>query len=138
MIEATAFGTRAIIESFTDQWLPVASIVAGGGLTRNAVLMQIYADVTGRQIAVAGAPQASALGAAMLGAVAAGTAAGGHGSLTEAVARMAPPPAQVYEPVEECRRQYNLLYGEYKRLYDHFGRGGNDVMRLLRGLRRRE
>lgn len=138
LIEATAFGTRAIIESFTDQGLPVASIVAGGGLTRNGVLMQIYADVTGRQIAVAGAPQASALGAAMLGAVAAGTAAGGHGSLTEAVARMAPPPAQVYEPVEERRRQYDLLYREYKRLYDHFGRGGNDVMRLLRGLRRRE
>ncbi len=75
LIEATAYGTRAIVESFTDQGLPVSSIVAGGGLTRNSMLMQIYADVTGRSIAVAGAAQASALGAAMLGAVAAGTAA---------------------------------------------------------------
>jgi L-ribulokinase len=137
LVEATAFGTRAIIESFTDERLPVASIVAGGGLTRNEMLMQIYADVTGRQIAVAGAPQASALGAAMLGAVAAGTARGGHESLAAAVARMAPPAARVYRPIEEHQRQYDLLYREYKRLYDYFGRGGNDVMRMLRGMRRR-
>jgi L-ribulokinase len=136
LIEATAFGTRAIVESFTGQGLPLSEIVAGGGLTRNAVLMQIYSDVTGRPIAVAGAPQASALGAAMLGAVAAGPAAGGHGTLTEAVEHMAPPPAQVYEPIHARRRQYDVLYGEYKRLYDYFGRGGTEVMRLLRGLRR--
>jgi L-ribulokinase len=137
LVEATAFGTRAIIESFTDQQLPVRSIMAGGGLTRNAMLMQIYADVTGRSIAVAGAPQASALGAAMLGAVAAGTAGGGHDSLELAVARMAPPAAHVYQPIESNRQQYDVLYAEYKRLYDHFGRGGNEVMKLLRGMRRR-
>ncbi len=137
LVEATAFGTRAIVESFTDQQLPVSSIVAGGGLTRNAMLMQVYADVTGRSISVAGAPQASALGAAMLGAVAAGPAAGGHDSLGTAVAKMAPPPAQVYQPVEANRQTYDLLYREYKRLYDHFGRGGNEIMRLLRGMRRR-
>lgn len=137
LVEATAFGTRAIIESFTDQQLPVSSIVAGGGLTRNAMLMQIYADVTGRPISVAGAPQASALGAAMLGAVAAGTAGGGHDSLRRAVAQMAPPPVHVYQPIEPNRRQYDLLYREYKRLYDHFGRGGNEVMKILRGMRRR-
>jgi L-ribulokinase len=137
LVEATAFGTRAIVESFTDQRLPVTSIVAGGGLTRNAMLMQIYADVTGRPIAVAGAAQASALGAAMLGAVAAGAAGRGYDSLGMAVARMAPAPAHVYQPIEENQRQYDVLYGEYKRLYDHFGRGGNDVMKLLRGMRRR-
>ena len=122
--------------SFTDQGLPVSSIVAGGGLTRNPMLMQIYADVTGRPIAVAGAPQASALGAAMLGAVAAGAAGRGYSSLTEAVARMAPPPSNVYEPDGARGRQYGALYREYKRLYDYFGRGENDVMRLLRGMRR--
>jgi L-ribulokinase len=137
LVEATAFGTRAIVESFTDQQLPVTSIVAGGGLTRNAMLMQIYADVTGRPIAVAGAPQASALGAAILGAVAAGAAGGGYDSLGTAVERMAPAPSHVYQPIDVNRRQYDVLYGEYKRLYDHFGRGGNDVMKLLRGMRRR-
>jgi L-ribulokinase len=136
LIEATAFGTRAIVESFTDQGLPVSAIVAGGGLTRNALLMQIYADVTGRPIAIAGAPQASALGAAMLGAVAAGPSAGGYAALTDAVERMAPPPAHTYQPIDVHVRQYDTLYREYKRLYDYFGRGGNDVMKLLRTFRR--
>jgi len=138
LVESTAFGTRAIVESFTDRGLPVSLMVAGGGLTRNAMLMQVYADVTGRTIAVAGAPQASALGAAMLGAVAAGATGGGYAALPEAVARMTPPPSCVYEAIEERRREYDVLYREYKLLYDHFGRGGNDVMRKLRGMRRRE
>ena len=120
LIEATAFGTRAIVESFTDQGLPVSSIVAGGGLTRNALLMQIYADVTGRPISVAGAAQASALGAAMLGAVAAGTTRGGYATLREAAAGMAPAPSTVYEPDSDRRRQYDTLYREYKRLYRLF------------------
>jgi L-ribulokinase len=137
LIEGTAFGTRAIIESYTDQELPVSSIVAGGGLTRNALLMQIYADVTGRSIAVAGAPQASALGAAMLGAAAAGLVDRGQDQLRTMAVRMAPPPAHVYHPIAGRRVQYDMLYREYKRLYDHFGRGGNDVMTLLRDLRRR-
>jgi L-ribulokinase len=94
--------------------------------------MQIYADVTGRPIAVAGAAQASALGAAMLGAVAAGTKSGGYAGLRDAAAAMAPAPATTYTPDPERRRQYDVLYREYKRLYDYFGRGGNDVMRLIR------
>ena len=136
LVEATAFGTRAIVESYTEQKLPVNSIVAGGGLTRNEMLMRIYADVTGREIKVAGAPQASALGAAMLGAVAAGKDAGGAATLAEAVERMAPAPSRVYTPNAERARQYDELYAEYRRLYDHFGRGGNGVMKLLRGIRR--
>ena len=79
LIEATAFGTRVIIEAFTEQGAPVESIVTGGGLTKNVLLMQIYADVTGREMAVAGAEQVTALGAAMLGAVAAGQAGGPGG-----------------------------------------------------------
>ena len=137
LIEATAYGTRAIVESFTEQNLPVTSIVAGGGLTRNALLMQIYADVTGRAISVAGTPQASALGAAMLGAVAIDTGSGRAPSLAAVVPRMAPPPSRVYTPNEENRRQYDIVYREYKRLYDYFGRGGNDVMSLLRRMRQR-
>lgn len=136
LIEATACGTRAIVESFTDQGLPVSAIVAGGGLTRNALLMQIYADVTGRPISIAGAPQASALGAAMLGAVAAGPLRGGYAALTDAVERMAPAPARTYQPIDANVRLYETLYREYKRLYDYFGRGGNEVMAMLRTLRR--
>jgi L-ribulokinase len=136
LIEATALGTRVIIEAFTEPGLPVESIVSGGGLTKNALLLQIYADVTGREMAVAGAEQVSALGAAMLGAVAAGREGGGYDSLSEAVARMAPPPAHVYRPVPEHRAAYDELYAEYRRLYDYFGREANDVMKTLRRLRK--
>ena len=136
LIEATAFGTRLIIEAFREQGVAVESIVAGGGLTRNELLMQIYADVTGQEIAVAGNEQASAAGAAMLGATAAGRAGGGHQTLADAAAHMAPPPARVYCPVEAHREPYDTLYAEYRRLYDYFGRGENEVMKVLRRLRR--
>ncbi len=136
LIEATAFGTRIIIEAFTDQGIPVRSIVTGGTLAKNALLMQIYADVTGREMAVAGADQVTALGAAMLGAVAAGQAGGGYNSLAEAVTRMVPPPAKVYRPISEHLAPYDALYAEYRRLYGYFGRGENNVMKVLRSLRR--
>lgn len=138
LIEATAFGTRLIIEAFTDQGLAVDSIVAGGGLAKNPMLMQIYADITGRELAVAGSPQPSALGAAMLGAVAAGPEAGSYATLAEAAARMAPPPSHVYRPVAEHRPVYDVLYAEYRRLHDTFGRGQNNVMKVLRRLRREQ
>lgn len=138
LIEATAFGTRLIIEAFTDQGLDVDSIVAGGGLAKNPMLMQIYADITGRELAVAGSPQPSALGAAMLAAVAAGPEAGGYATLAEAAAHMAPPPSRVYRPVAEHRPVYDVLYAEYRRLHDTFGRGQNNVMKVLRRLRREQ
>lgn len=135
LIESTAFGTRMIIEAFTSQGLDVPSLLAGGGLTKNPLLMQIYADVTGRPIAVSGAEQAAALGAAMLGAVAAGPERGGYATLPEAVAAMAAPPTTVYEPISTHRAPYDTLYAEYRRLYDYFGRGDNNVMKVLRRLR---
>jgi L-ribulokinase len=140
LVEATAFGTRVIIEAFSGQGIPVEAIVTGGSLTKNPMLMQIYADVTGREMAISGEEQASALGAAMLGAVAAGTASkgGGYNSLAEAVVHMAPPPARVYRPIDENRAPYDALYTEYRRLYDYFGRGENDVMKVLRHMYRNE
>ena len=135
LIEATAFGTRVIIEAFTGQGVPVESIVAGGGLTKNPLRMQIYADVTGREMAVAGAEQVSALGAAMLGVVAAGHSGGGYDTLSEAVAHMAPSPSRVYRPIAGHLAPYNALYTEYLRLYDYFGRGENNVMKILRRIR---
>jgi L-ribulokinase len=71
----------------------------------------------------------------MLGAVAAGKDGGGHDSLAEATARMAPPPARVFRPIPKNRTPYDALYAEYHRLYDYFGRGENNVMKSLRHLR---
>jgi L-ribulokinase len=118
----------------TNNNITVDLIVTGGGLAQNPFLRQIYADVTGRELALAGSEQASALGAAMLGAVAAGAKAGGHDSLAE-VRHMAPPPAKVYRPISEHIEPYHLLYTEYSRLCDYFGRGENRVMKVLRRLR---
>jgi L-ribulokinase len=137
LVEATAFGSRLIIETFSQCDLPVDRIVTGGGLVQNDMLMQIYADVTGREIAVAGSSQPSALGAAILAHVAAGIDRDGPESLAVAVRQMAPPPARVFRPVPQHQEIYDRLFTEYRRLYDYFGRGGNPVMKELRQLRRK-
>ena len=95
LIEATAFGTRVIIEAFEAGGVPIDRVVACGGLPeRNRLLMQIYADVTGREWRVAASPQAPALGAAMFGAVAAGPAAGGYARIDEAARAHGPSPGR--------------------------------------------
>jgi L-ribulokinase len=131
LIEATAFGTRVIVESFEQAGVPVEGIVACGGLPdRNPLLMQIYADVCGREIEVASSGQAPALGAAMFGAVAAGV----HETIVDAVHAMAAPPKLTYIPEPAHVATYDALYREYLRLHDLFGRGGDDVMRNLKAL----
>jgi L-ribulokinase len=94
--------------------------------------MQIYADVTGRRIAVAGSKQAPALGAAMFGAVAAGAALGGYDSIVDAARRMGHLSDTAYEPDNARQATYDALYREYRRLHDLFGRHGDDVMRNLK------
>ena len=138
LIEATAFGTRVIIEAFEASGVPVERIVACGGLPRrNRLLMQIYADVTGRSWSVAASEQAPALGSAMFAAVAAGAQAGGYGSIVEAADRMAHLADEAYRPVPEDAAVYDVLYREYLRLHDLFGRGGLDTMKTLRRVRER-
>src|SRR5207302_9794984 len=116
-IEATAFGTQLIIEAFESSGVAVEELVACGGLAeRNPLLMQIYADVTGRPFQRAAAPQASALGAAIFGALAAGQAEGGFDSLAEAVQHMAPAGATTFQPDAEAHAVYGRLFAEYRRL----------------------
>ncbi|MGB2774866.1 MAG: ribulokinase [Anaerolineae bacterium] len=137
LIEATAFGTRLVIETFTSQGVPVERLVATGGLTKNRLLMQIYADVTNRPIEVAGTEQATGLGAAMLGATAAGSAAGGFDSLGDAVAAMASVPAASYQPDAGAAAVYEVLYRQYSRLVDQFGRRADSPLKALRQLKLR-
>jgi L-ribulokinase len=136
LIEATAYGTRMIIDTFQEHSVVVDEIVACGGLPeRNQLLMQIYADVTGREIKVSASQQTAGLGSAMFGAVAAGRAAGGYDSIVEAAQHMARLKDQVYTPVAGHKAVYDQLYAEYARLHDHFGRGENDVMKRLKQLK---
>ena len=134
LIESTAFGTRVIADALRSGGVPVTRIVAGGGLTRNRLLMQIYADVLGLDIEVAGAAQASALGAAMLGAVAAGADAGGYASIEDAAAAMAPRPVECHRCDAAAHARYDALYDLYAELYDTFGRKST-LMHRLRALR---
>ncbi len=136
LIEATAYGTRIIIESFERSGVPVTELVAAGGLPgRNKLLMQIYADVTGRTIKVAGTEQAGAFGSAMFAAVAAGAAAGGYDSIVDAAAHMARLQDVVYAPIPAHQAVYDRLFAEYQLLHDYFGRGANDVMKRLKALK---
>ncbi len=136
LIEGTAYGTRMIIDTFQGHGVPVHEIVACGGLPeRNPLLMQIYADVTGREIKVTASRQTPALGSAMHAAVAAGSAAGGYDRIEDAAARMAHLKEGSYKPIPANQAIYDQLYTDYVRLHDYFGRGGNDVMKRLKALK---
>ncbi len=136
LIEATAYGTRMIIETFEANGVKVNDIVATGGLPdRNKLLMQIYADVTGREIKISAAKQTPALGAAMFGAVAAGKAAGGYDTIFEASKSMASVRSEHYTPDPKAQKIYDRLYADYVILHDTFGRGANDVMKRLKRMR---
>lgn len=136
LVEATAFGTKKIIDNHEEQGIPVRELYACGGIAeKSPMLMQIYADVTGREIRLAASAQATALGAAIIGAIAAGRAGGGFDDFVEATKRMAKQKETVYRPMPTNHTVYTQLYGEYVRLHDYFGRGVNDAMRVLRRLR---
>lgn len=136
LLEATAFGTRMIVDAFNAAGVVVNEIVACGGLPqKNELLMQIYADVTGLEISVAASHQTPALGSAMFAAVAAGRDRGGYDSIVEAAARMAHLADVSYRPNPAHRATYDALYREYVRLHDYFGRGDNDVMKTLKAIR---
>jgi L-ribulokinase len=137
LLESTAFGTRQIVEAFESRGVAVENLYACGGLPeRNKLLIQIYADVTGREIKLAKQLQTCpALGSAMHGAVAAGSEAGGYASIFEAAQHMAHVQKLTYKPNRARHEIYNRLFKEYQTLHDYFGRGANDVMKRLKALR---
>ncbi|SEF21254.1 L-ribulokinase [Amycolatopsis pretoriensis] len=132
LLEATAFGTRKIIETFTEAGVPVTELIIAGGLVKNALLMQIYADVTNLPLSVIGSEQGPALGSAIHAAV----AAGAYPDIRAAAAAMGSVERAVYRPVPAHVVAYDDLYAEYTTLHDYFGRGGNDVMHRLAARRR--
>jgi len=118
LIEATAFGARAIIERFQEYGVPIDRIVCAGGIAeKNALLMQIYADVTGCTMLVAGSSQACALGSAVSAAV----LAGAHKDFATAEAKMTSLKKTRYQPRAAARQVYDQLYVLYRQLHDSFG-----------------
>ena len=122
LIEATAFGARAIIERMRQYGVPIERIVCCGGIAeKNPLLMQIYADVTGCTMQTSSSDQTCALGASLAAAVAAGSAAGGYDDFAEAQARMTSVNSQDFAPDPASKRVYDELYGLYLELHDAFG-----------------
>lgn len=118
LIEATAFGARAIIERLQDYQVPITRIVCSGGIAeKNAMLMQIYADVTGCEMRVSRSSQSCALGAA----IAASVIADAHPDFNAAQRAMTALKEVTYTPNPENQEKYNLLYGLYRQLHDSLG-----------------
>ena len=132
LLEATAFGTRTIVDAFRDSGVPVQEFIVAGGLLKNTLLMQIYADITGLQLSTIGSTQGPALGAAIHAAVAAGE----YPDVREAAAAMGSEPGAVYTPIPENVAAYEELFREYRTLHDYFGRGANEVMHRLKEIQR--
>jgi len=133
LLEATAFGTKVIVDAFNTSGVPVEEFIVIGGLKKNPLLMQIYADVLDMPLSVVSSAQGPALGSAIHAAV----AAGAYSDVAAAAAVMGGRQRGVYTPDPDAAEAYRALFAEYLTLHDYFGRGGNDVMRRLGDLRRR-
>lgn len=122
LIEATAFGARAIIDRLGEYGVPIERVVCCGGIAeKNDLFMQIYADVIGQPMLIAGSPQTPALGAAIAAAVTAGSAQGGYDHWHEAQDRMTTLKEKRFVPEPAARAVYDELYGVYRELHDTFG-----------------
>jgi L-ribulokinase len=132
LFEATAYGTRKIVETFNAAGVPVTEFIAAGGLIKNPVLMQIYSDVLRMPIHTTASTQGPALGSAIHAAV----AAGAYESVRAAADSMGKLNRDVYTPNATAADAYDALYAEYDLLHDYFGRGANDVMHRLKTIRR--
>jgi L-ribulokinase len=133
LIEATAFGARVIIERIREYGVPIERVICAGGIAeKNPLLMQIYADVTGCTMLVAGSSQACALGAA----VGAAVLAGAHRDFPAAQRRMTRLAAVRYRPRAASRRTYDQLYAQYRALHDGFGvaKSGADLAGVMKAL----
>lgn len=129
-LESTAFGAKMIMDTLAQSRVKVKRLKAAGGIAhKNALLMQIYADVLDCEICLCQSTQAGALGSAIYAAAAAGI----YPDIPAAAAAMGSPVVKTYTPNRSNQKAYEKLYCEYVKLYDYFGRGGNDVMKRLLG-----
>jgi L-ribulokinase len=132
LVEATAFGTRKIVETFEASGIAVEDFIVAGGLLKNPFVMQIYADVLRRPLHLIGSDQGPALGSAIHAAVAAGVHPDVHAA-SEAMGKLE---RDAYAPDPGAADAYDELYADYSRLHDYFGRGSDDIMHRLRRPRR--
>jgi len=131
LVEATAFGTRTIVEAFESAGVPVTDFTVGGGMVRNPFVLQVYADVLDRPIRLVASEYSCAVGAAIHAAV----AAGAHPDIHAASAAMGRVRDETVDPDPGRAAAYDELFALYTELHDHFGRGGSQSLRRLRAIR---
>ncbi len=137
LIEATAYGTRMIIETFREYGVPVNEFYAAGGIAKkDPMTMQIYADVINLPVKIAGSDQGGALGSAIFGSVAAGSENGGYDNVFEAASKLGKVMDVTYTPDPGRAAVYDKLFAEYRILHDYFGKGENDVMKRLKEIKK--
>ena len=133
LIESTAYGAKRIMDAFEENSLPVDRVFACGGISKkNPMFMQIYSDVLNRDIRIARSSQTPALGSAIFGAVAAGSACGGSDDVASAASHMGGTSDVEYHPIPENVAAYQALYEEFLTLHDYFGCGENNILKKLR------
>lgn len=133
LIESTAMGTLMIIESFEKSGIPVNKIYATGGVAeKSPLLMQIYSDVTGMEIAVVKGSQICALGAAILGSLSGETA---PEMKREIMSRISSKEVILYQPDISSNEIYKELYSYYCKLYNYFGKENNYLMKRLKEIK---
>ena len=132
LFEATAFGTRKIVETFAASGVPVTEFIVAGGLLKNKFLMQLYSTITRLPLSTIASDQGPALGSAIHAAV----AAGAYPDVRSAAAAMGKSNRGVYQPNQADAMVYDRIYFEYELLHDYFGRGANDAMKRLKALKR--
>ena len=136
LIEATAFGTKRILNLYEANGVSVEEIVVSGGIAlKNPMLMQIYADVLGKTLKIAASDQAAALGSAIYAAIAAGEEAGGYPAYPDAVQHMSRVKEEVYTPKKENTVIYEKIYSIYCQFGDMMGQDGKHLFYELAALK---
>ena len=130
LLESIAFGNRRIVDNFSEHGLTIDQIVACGGIAeRSPLLMQMFADTTGRPVHVPASSEIPARGSALFGAV----AAGAFEDIGAAIASTKPAVARSYRPDPDASAIYDQVYAIYRSLYDLLG---SSHVELLHGLKR--
>ncbi len=141
LVEATAFGALTIINRIEEYGVKINEVINCGGIAeKSPMVMQIYADILGRDMKISRSAQTCALGSAIAAAVVAGSSRGGYDDFAAAQAAMTGVKEIVYKPIPENQEVYRKLYKLYKQLHDGFGLAGNtigmgNIMKELLGIK---
>ena len=137
LLECVAFGSRRIVENFVEHGLALDEIVACGGIAeRSELMMQLLADVTGLRVTIPDSSLIPARGAALFGALAAGSDRGGFDEVDQAVSQLRPQISRQYEPAADKTAAYDKIYAVFHSLHDEFGRDHVEWLHRLKQIRR--